>query len=254
MREWGESCLRYPDQIQPYFAKVFGDRGFWSKKEGSNSKAQVTTIDTTSDASKTLYDLGVEDLEEQCLPTWQMHSRVEQDASKSALDESPYIQQKIAKIPGDWALYSQATVKRKHTTATVYRYKLATCNCDSEDEDEDEESDDENESQGKAETYITGMLHEPSIWFLSVANTGTSKEWFYHVTKTGLLQKSAPVFVPGTPFLLWPQDSTHLLVNDTNTFASTLSKVPPSKVDGNLVLISQGSHIPLLSLGSSYEN
>lgn len=245
MREWGESCLRYPNQIQPYFAKVFGDRGFLWKKNDLESNIQVSTTDTSSAGSNDFQTLGIDNLEAQCLPSWQFHSRLEEDASKSKLDATPYVQRTVANVSGEWALYSQTTVTSGHITATVYRYKSATCNCDSEDEDEDEDFDDENESQGEAEISKTGMLHEPSIWFLSAANNDQSMKWFHHVTKTGLLQKSAPVFVPGTPFLLWPQGSTNILVIDTNTWKSTISKLPARKSNDDLVLISQGMLISL---------
>lgn len=237
VREWGEVLVKHPGQIQDYFAKILGNRGFWFVKSREDSGVRVKLIDTSTSLS-TIIGLG--SVEEQCMPAWQIEAVPKLGAKTMGGRKTPiYITETITKTKSQWDLQHRATVRYGQKAATIYRYKSRTSGTLAKEDESDEDSSGEDDDKN-------GTSHEPSIWFLSLTNGSDTLKWFHHITKSGIVQRSAPIFIHGTPWLLWPQDESAILILNLDTWKSHISKLPAVRRVGDCMMISQGRSPPLL--------
>jgi hypothetical protein len=231
VREWGDVLVRYPNQIQHYFATALGSHGFWFlEEEEKSSTVNVKILENLTNISNVL---GLADVEIKCTPVWQLQKAVKDSTSIRSHEASGYISKLTTKIRGPWELDGTATMKNGEIVATVYRYKSQASSTDTKD-DSDEEADDEDEDKG------SNNFHEFSIWLLSVDDGKGTTKWFHHATQTGMLQKSTPIFMPNVSWLLWPQDESTILRIDLNTWISDITKLPSTQKVGDRILVSQG--------------
>jgi hypothetical protein len=229
VREWGDVLIRNPDKIQQYFAKVLGHRGFWYVKDNPAAKANVSILSTV---------LGYQDMETSCAPIWQSQPLDMNLIGTKTGEASLYVTKAFAKIRGSWNFQHFATVKSEKLTAVVARYSLASSNDFNDSDDSDEESADEDAPK-------QGSVHVNVLWFLCITDGIGKTKWFHHTMKTGNLQKSVPIFVDRTPWLLWPQGESTLLKINVNTFESSEIQLPlleTKQMDFGLVHQGKPSH------------
>jgi hypothetical protein len=234
VREWGEVLVKYPDQIQHYFAKTFGNRGLWFVKEDGKFVVEVRILDNNVNLSGLP---GLEDVEEMST----LKSQDLTDLSKKAQDESnhdslKYISEITGEIRGKWEIQYKATARCERLAATVYRYGSQT----SVKLNQDDSSDDDD--SGEEEEAGSNGFQEPAIWFLSVTDSRGTTKWFHHLTKTAMVHKSVPIFVPSESWLLWPQNDSNILIINTNTWEIRKIKLIASKKETGRILVSQGRH------------
>jgi hypothetical protein len=236
VREFGEVLVRHPDEIQQYFAKILGSRSFWYTKGSAKEKAEVRTVEGPTTLQKLLEPYQADDLS-----TVQFRAQDEDDngAMKSTETTNNYIQDVLKQNRGDWKLDQIHTIQQSKRNATIHRYKLVSIPVS---EDEDDSSDDSSDDE-KSEPAPPEMATEPAIWFLSVTTNDKEEPHFYHhMSKVGVLQKSIPLFITGSPYLLWPQEEDSLAIINLKTWKCSLTALPKSE-NTDLLLLSQGKSL-----------
>lgn len=230
VREWCEVLMKHPDMIQKYFSEILGPRNFWNTDQSRNN----VKIRTAYGSDAILELLGSL---HKTISTWDSSTPATSFKDEKLPDFDQYIHNVLKKHRGTWVLSRRCTVEQGEISATVYRFQQAVSpQEDQNDDSEEEDTDDET---------ISPATHEPAIWFLSVNDAHQDFRWFHYVTKSGILQKSKPVFGQGMKWLMWPQDGSAIFMNDLETWKSSLVNLPtPKKEDhGNdeqILLISQG--------------
>ncbi|KAH6717311.1 hypothetical protein BKA61DRAFT_321465 [Leptodontidium sp. MPI-SDFR-AT-0119] len=230
VREWGEVLLRYPDKIQTYFTKVLGPRSFWNVEDGQEG-VEVKCFDQSIELEHILKSHTADCYS---IPTWHTQT-MDGDLPLADLLRGPYIKNTLKEYRGDWKFHHCATVIQGETSATVYRYKQKPEPSSKSAEDSDTDSESETSED---EIPAAAIVADPAIWFLSVVNNSKDIHWFHHKAKAGILQKSTPVFIPGGPWLLWPQNESIFFFLNTNTKNTSVFTLPSSGVS-DLMLISQ---------------
>ena len=234
VKEWAEALVGHPDKIERYFTQVLGSRSFWNEKPVAKASVRVTTLEGNMYVPKNL-----EKVEELCHPTWHTKATGELNL-QTGVDESipQYIKNVLEKLSGKWNFSRSTTVECAGVTVVVYRYHqyLATSR-EEEDETKDDREEDNDDEDGNIKP---SLAHESAAsWFLSVSRGGEATHWFDHVAKSGVLQKSAPIFIPQRPWLLWSHDESSLFVLNLDTWASSDIPLPPQE-KSELVLVSLG--------------
>ncbi|PVH81019.1 hypothetical protein DL98DRAFT_654227 [Cadophora sp. DSE1049] len=234
VREWGEVLLRYPDKIQTYFAKALGPKSFWDVK-GEQDGVKLECFDTS---------LGIQDLvtrydtDSSCLPTWQTQT-VNRNLSIKETTKEPYIRNTLKGFRGDWQFQHCATVSEQGISATVYRYKQKSKTFKAGDDSDSESEIETSEDDVPAAPPVT----DPAIWFTSLAKSSADVHWFHHKPKAGILQYSAPIFIPSSQWLMWPQDESTFFFVNTDTLESSVFTLPCASTP-DLMMLAQEHHFP----------
>ncbi|KAL2060902.1 hypothetical protein VTL71DRAFT_8954 [Oculimacula yallundae] len=234
VREWGEALLRYPNRIQTYFAKILGPKSFWQVEDNSET-INVKCFEQ---------DMDFENFLESQLTSSTCYTRsIDENHQLKGLSETPYIKDTLKTYRGHWELDRCSIVKLKDTSAIVYRYKQRPA--PSKDDKDDSDSDSETETS-EEELPAKPLVTDPAIWFMSFTSSLNAVNWFHYKSKAGILQKSPPVFIPGSQWLLWPQDDTKIFFINTETLETSVTVFKP--VDSpDLMLISQDHHFSTIS-------
>lgn len=234
VREWGEVLLRYPDKIQTYFASVLGPKSFWHVNN-QPSDVKVDCFDETLHQQDRVIKYHTANSGS---PTWHRGSPVD------VLTQASYIKDTVRGYRGDWQYQHHATVSQQDVSASIYRYKQKSKNSKAgDDTDSDTENDTETETS-EDEVLAVPVASDPAIWFLSVTTGPNDVRWFHHKAKAGILQKSAPIFIPSSQWLLWPQDESKFLFLNTNKFETSVFSLL-SMLTPDLMIISQGMYLAL---------
>ncbi|KAK0101958.1 hypothetical protein ONS95_001233 [Cadophora gregata] len=237
VRDWGEVLLRYPDKIQTYFAKVLGSKSFWYIEDQPDN-VKVKCCDKSfgfEDLSK-MYSTG-----NVPSPRWHTQTRKNEFPHEESTEVS-YIKNTLKEYRGDWEFQHCAIVSQQTASATIYRYQQKPKTSKADDD-----SDSESELETSEDEVITAPLaSDPAIWFMSVATSPGDVHWFHHKSKAAILQKSAPIFVPDSQWLLWPQDESTLFFLNTKTLKTSTFNLP-SKAMPDLMMISQDYHFSTYS-------
>jgi hypothetical protein len=237
VREFGEVLVRHPDDIRHYFAKMLGSRGFWYTGGSIEEKTEVKTVQGSTTLQELLEPYQVDELSTAQSQTQDTDDKA---ATKSTETMKSYIQGVLKENRGDWKFDHVHTVKQSERNATIHRYKLVSMPVS---EDEEDDSGDESSDDEKPKPAPPEMADEPAIWFLSVTTNDKEEPHFYHhITKVGVLQKLVPLFLTGSPYLLWPQEENSVAIINLNTRKCSLTNLPKSdKTD--MLLLSQGKSL-----------
>ena len=228
VREWAEVLVRHPNGIQEYFAQLLGPRSFWNTEKRAKG-VEVITAEGPK-AIQSLFESGK--AETQTTPIWTSEPTSEKIVKEHDKGSPAYINDVLEKNGGEWHIDQRSFTKQIEVTATVYRYQMQTS--------AEAEADDSDEGDSDDDTNASPKTRQPVIWFLAVTDGEGLSHWYHYAAKSVINQKSAPLFIPHTSWLLWAQDESVMLLN-IKTWSSTVIGLPDSE-KSDLVLISQGTN------------
>jgi hypothetical protein len=239
VREWGEVLVRNPDKIQQYFPKVLGKRSFWNTENTSNKLVKVKTAEGASAITQLLepYEVDVDSI-----PTVaHQDSKKNSTACNDMSWQSEYIKNVLQNQKRAWIFDHSTALNMGSSHATVHRYKFQAGSPADDSDDSDSDSDSDVFDSGYDDEENQSSANEGSLWFLSVTSEKGESRWYHHISKSTALQRSLPIFVAQTSWLIWPQDDSSMLLLDLKTWKPSISTFPQlEKTDSQL--ISQGTH------------